>query len=714
MFRPGGKKRDLSSVTLVGELPPSSTYDEVFLNCTDGYCVFDEHQRLQAFSSDFPALYPNIEPHIEIGMSYQDYMRVFFETNAVRNMGDVASVDEWVKQAQKVFEQPTARHTHHLHDGRWMQINMNHTSTGQWLFIATDITELRESQIAIEQNHERFRSFAHLAMDWFWELNEQLEYVYHSTHNESLTGFEPSAMYGMDRIESIHASVVHNEAKYEHDRALMERKPFDVVMEWHSSGDAPRFVNIIGKPEFSRDGKFTGYLGCGREVTEEMVLKSQLNHLAEHDDLTGLVNRRAFEKALADQYRLSSKPDHAATLCFVDLDQFKLVNDGGGHEAGDELLRKIARLFCNQLGPDCLVARLGGDEFGIILPYGISDSMELINELIRLISSTPFDWMQRKYTVGASAGLASIDQNSRDTSELMSHADTACYMAKNAGRNQAQMYIYDEYFQDPVSLELKQVNLLRDAMDNDGLMLYLQPIKPLQFDSSHMHFEVLLRLNGGNGTIKSAGEFIPVAEKYDLMQHLDKWVLNEALITLARMRKDGLDVSFSINLSGNTLSNKDSLNVYRKMIRASGIAPDLLVFEVTETVAIKNVETAKQFIADMKSYGCRFSLDDFGSGLSSFGYLKELSVDYLKIDGEFVKNIQGDKTCRAIVSAFNQLSHELGMQTVAEFVEDDDTEELLKELGIDFAQGYGVGKPRNAIEYRQYLLNSDDDARLTG
>jgi len=702
------------SISLVGDRVSDSTYNEVFLNCTDGYCVFDENQRLQAFSSEFPTLYPTVQDKIAIGMSYAEYMRVFYEEKAIRNLGDVASADEWVDLALKACEQKNSRHIHHLHDGRWLQIYMNRASTGQWLFIAMDITELRHSQMALEQSHERFHAFAHLSMDWFWELDENLCYVYHSSHNASLTGVSADELVGVGRIESIENVVIHNEAFREHNLALRERRGFNLILEWPGENNDTRYSNIVCSPEFDHAGNFTGYMGCGREVTDEIRVKSRLNHLADHDDLTGLVNRRAFEKALTEQLRRVSEQGQPATLCFIDLDQFKLVNDGGGHEAGDELLKEVANSFCRQLGRSALVARLGGDEFGVILQDDMTESLNKINKLIRYVSSTPFDWKQRNYTIGASAGLATIDDKCRDISELMSHADTACYMAKNAGRNQAQMYIYDEYFQDPASLELKQVNLLRNAMDNDGLLLYLQPIKPLQFERAHMHFEVLLRLRDVDGQVKSAGEFIPVAEKYDLMTHLDRWVLDEALRILDMMTELRLDVSFSINLSGNTLSNKRSLELYRSLIEASGIKPELMVFEVTETAAIKNVEVAKNFITEMKRFGCGFSLDDFGSGLSSFGYLKDLSVDYLKIDGSFVKTMRSDVTCRAIVSAFNQLSHELGMRTVAEFVEDNETEQLLTELGVDFAQGYGVGKPQSAQEYIEFLLENSNTLPKAG
>jgi len=707
-------KRDKRKVSLVGEQVPSSTYDEVFLDCTDGYCVFDSEQKLQAFSSDFPNLYPALVEHIAIGMSYAEYMRLFYENKAVRNMGRIGSAEEWVEQALKVFDQKSARHTHHLHDGRWMQINMSRASTDHWLFIAMDTTELHESRSALEESHDRFSTFAHIAMQWFWELDEQLNYVFHSSHQESLTGYSQEDLFGMGRIESIDRSVIKNEAWRIHNESLLAHEPFDVVLEWDSGSRYGRHVRVVGVPKVDKEGHFQGYRGFGRDVTEEMQLKYRLNHLAEHDDLTGLVNRRAFEAALTDCLRLTIQKEYIATLCFIDLDQFKLVNDGGGHEAGDKLLKEVAQSFCDLLGEKTLVARLGGDEFGVILRCDVNEALVEINNLIRHVSSTPFSWMQRKYTIGASAGLVSIDENSRDISELMSRADTACYMAKNAGRNQAQTYMYDEYFEDPVSLELKQVNLLRDAMDNNGLMLYLQPIKPLQYEHAHSHFEVLLRLRGEEGEVKSAGEFISVAEKYDLMQHLDRWVLKQSLSLLKGMHENNLDVSFSINLSGNTLSNKDSLLVYQQVIEMSGVHPGLLVFEITETAAIKNVTIAKKFVDDMKRYGCGFSLDDFGSGLSSFGYLKELAVDYLKIDGNFVKNMSTDVTCRAIVSAFNQLSHELGMKTVAEFVEDGITEQLLKELGIDFAQGYGIGAPQHADEWVKFLEASRNQIDKAG
>ncbi len=694
-------------VSLVGEAVSSSTYDEAILNCTDGYCIFDADLRLQAFSSEFPFLYPKLTDLIQIGISYKDYLRAFAERKAIQNLGEIEDIDEWVESSLSFLDRDTVRHNHHLTDGRWMLIKISRTSTGHWIFIANDITKQQLNRLALEHSNQRFRAFAHLALDWFWELDADLNYIYHSSRQAEYVG---EVEVGESRIDFIDRIAVVDREMREHNQALKNHQFVDSVLEWKQESGHSRYLHIIAKPEFDDNGEFTGYLGSGREVTDEVVLQSRLNHLAEHDDLTGLINRRAFENELKDRLRGNSQKSNNATLCFLDLDQFKLVNDGGGHEAGDHLLRFIADSFVEQLDKKSIIARLGGDEFGLILPFDVNTSLEVINALISYVSTTPFTWNQRNYTIGVSAGLVCIDRTCADISELMSYADTACYIAKNSGRNQAQIYMYDEFFQDPVSLEIKQANLLRDAMDNDGLLLYLQPIKSIQKEMSHRHFEVLLRFKAPDGSIMSAGEFITVAEKYDLVQHLDNWVLRESLEALSIIESAGLDVSFSINLSGNSLNNAESVKRYTALIEESGLSPSLINFEVTETAAIKNISTAQKFIEQMKTFGCGFSLDDFGSGMSSFGYLKELQVDFLKIDGSFVKDMCNDPTCRAIVSAFNQLSHELGMETVAEFVEDKETELMLKEIGVDFVQGYGVGKPLAASEWVEFLLESKKQA----
>lgn len=700
-------QRPATPVSLVGEAASSSTYDEAIINSTDGYCIFDADLRLQAFSSEFPGLYPKLINLIQIGMSYSDYLYAFAERRAIQNLGDIEDIEEWVTYSLSMLDQKIIRHTHHLTDGRWMLIKISRTSTGQWVFIANDITEQHLSRLALEHSNQRFRAFAHLALDWFWELDADLNYIYHSSRQEEYVG---EVAVGESRIDFVERIAVVDRELREHNLALKNHEFIDSVLEWRQETGHSRYLHIIARPEFDDNGVFTGYLGSGREVTDEVVLQSRLNHLAEHDDLTGLINRRAFENELKERLQDKGQKGSSATLCFLDLDQFKLVNDGGGHEAGDHLLRFIAESFVEQLDKHAIVARLGGDEFGLILPFDVNTSLELVNSLISYVSTTPFTWNQRNYTIGVSAGLVCIDKTSSDISELMSYADTACYIAKNSGRNQAQIYMYDEFFQDPVSLEIKQANLLRDAMDNDGLLLYLQPIKPIQKEMSHRHFEVLLRFKAPDGSIMSAGEFITVAEKYDLVQHLDNWVLRESLKALSIVASAGLDVSFSINLSGNSLNNAESVKRYTALIEKSGLSPSLINFEVTETATIKNISTAQKFIEQMKEFGCGFSLDDFGSGMSSFAYLKELNVDFLKIDGSFVKDMSNDPTCRAIVSAFNQLSHELGMETVAEFVEDKETESMLKEIGVDFVQGYGVGKPLAASEWVEFLLDSKKQA----
>jgi len=689
----GSTKTELS---LVGERAPSSIYDEVFLSCTDGYCIFDADGILTSYSSTYPDLYPTLKNDIHVGLSYKDYIRLFGERAAVQNLPPIDDLNEWVAEQMQVIEDTEYSYTHHLHDGRWMNIKFTRASSGQWLFIAFDITAVVEQKNALNKSRKLFKSFAALSSDWYWELDAELRYVHHSEHKISPSGLNGKEMLGHERIATLSTEVVHNQQFNLHNTQLNNHEPVNAVLEWNT-GDGSFFqIHVVAEPHF-HNGIFTGYLGCGRDVSEEYLLKEQLNHLASHDDLTKLLNRRAFETTLSDVSREVQQKYTTFTLCFIDLDRFKLVNDGGGHEAGDELLRLVAQLFSKHVATHECLARLGGDEFAMIMHVDVTQALARIDKVISAIQSLSFIWQERKYTIGASAGLVGIDSATTDISDLLSRADAACYDAKHAGRNQARVYLYDEYYQNPQAVEITQLNVLRAAMDNDELLLYLQPLKSLSpsigADKPLDRFEVLLRLIGSDGKPISAGTFIPVAEKYDLMQKLDAWVVEQSLKRLTALHERGIHVSFSINLSGNTLSCTKCLENCEKLLQEYCTQPELVCFEITETAAIKNLDDALHFIQIIKSYGCKFALDDFGAGMSSFGYLKSLPLDYLKIDGAFVKAMTTDPTCKAIVSAFNKLSHELGMKTVAEFVENETTENLLRDMGVDYVQGYGIGKP---------------------
>lgn len=710
-------KPEKHGLSLVGERAQSSIYDEVFLSCTDGYCIFDAEGVLTSYSSTYPDLYPALKNDIFVGLRYCDYIRLFAERQAVQNLPPISNIDEWVNEQLQVVQQKEFAFTHHLQDNRWVNIKFTRASSGQWLFIAFDVTAVMEQKIELDKSRKLFKSFAALSCDWYWELDANLCYAHHSEHRQSLTGKSGLDLIGRNRIATLHDKVVHNSQYQLHNEQLKNHEPVNAVLEWNTDDGTLLRTQIVAEPHFV-DGVFSGYLGCSRDVSEEYQLKEQLNHLASHDDLTKLMNRRAFEATLNAICRLVQQKNSTFTLCFIDLDRFKLVNDGGGHEAGDELLRQIAQLFTAHVASHECIARLGGDEFAMILMGDITQSLERIDKVIAAIQSLVFMWNERRYSIGASAGLVGIDSAVTDISELLSRADAACYDAKHAGRNQARVYLYDEYYQNPQALEIKQLNVLRAAMDNDELLLYLQPLKPLKSAeltaTEVQRFEVLLRLVGSDGKPVSAGTFIPVAEKYDLMQKLDAWVVEQSLKRLLALHDRGLNVSFSINLSGNTLSCGKCLKHCENLLEEFCSSPELVCFEITETAAIRNLEDALHFIQVIKSYGCKFALDDFGAGMSSFGYLKSLPLDYLKIDGTFVKAMSTDPTCKAIVSAFNKLSHELGMKSVAEFVENTATEDLLRDMGIDYVQGYGIGEPCPIEEWEALFHMAQMSSQMSG
>jgi diguanylate cyclase (GGDEF)-like protein/PAS domain S-box-containing protein len=675
--------------------------DEAFLACTEGHSLFDSDGRLLLWSDSLADLYPPLAHQLKAGMHYSSYLRCMVTLSAIRNIGHIANLDEWVAAEMKKVGVSETEFVHHLLDGRSILVRHKPLSNGFWFFAAFDITELQRAKSAAAGSEQKFRNFARLSSDWFWELDENLCYLYHSSHNQPLSGIDVDKVVGTSRIIDVSGAVVDNEQLREHNQGLREHRYIDVVLTWtNPDGGSPIHSHIVARPLFDGNGKFTGYLGCGRDVSTLYNLKQQLEYHATHDYLTGLLNRRAFGEYLNEQ--LTDLQHHPAadskTLICLDLDQFKLVNDSAGHQAGDQLLREVTATLRKEFGPDAVIARLGGDEFAIVVSLPADQAIAMCSAAITTIGRSPFHWQNRRFSIGASAGLTTIDAESTTPHELLSRADIACYSAKAAGRNQCQAYSSHSSFQRQQNEELARLKTLVYAMDNDGVTLYLQPIVPCKPKDNHdqpAKFEVLVRIRDVNGELISPAEVIPVAEKYDRMHQLDLRVIEQSIEAWRRLTASGMRVALSVNLSGNTLSNETCLTQIAALIEEHQLPPGSICFEVTETAAIESIERVTRFILDLRQRGCEFSLDDFGSGLSSFGYLKSLPVDYLKIDGSFVRNILDDKASRAIVTSFNTLSHEMGMKTVAEYVENDAIAHLLGELEIDYLQGYGVGVPRD-------------------
>lgn len=690
------------------------------MNSSDGHCLFDGDGRLLSWSDSFGGFYPQLVEKIKPGYPYLEFVRDLMELQVLRNLKPVEDVDKWVEKQASLIETQNS-FVHHLQDGRHMQIKHSRLANGYYFFAANEITLLVKQQAALEDGKTRFESFAQLAADWFWELDSNLEYVYFSGHTLPLCGTPRQQLIGMSRISHLNGHVEDNVHLRDHNEALLAHRELEVVLSLVDSEDSLTHVLTIASPVFDKQGVFTGYLGCGKNVTTEYGLKQQLEFQAAHDELTGLTNRRAFANYLsvsldtrtAREAKDQDCSDLHRTLIYIDLDQFKMVNDNAGHQAGDQLLVDVTRIFGKvYCSSDDIIARLGGDEFAVLSACNEVEAKQRTEEFIKLVGEYRLSWDERKFSIGASAGVVTIDSDSVGDSDLLSKADMACYSAKMSGRNQVHLYSRHGVFANNQNDEIGKLELINDSILHDRLSIALQPIVPARpTDDNHSKFEVLLRLEDATRKMVPPGLVIPVAEKYDRMQHIDMWMIEHSLSAISQFAKYGEQVALSVNLSGNTLSNESCLEQISRLVEGNQVEPKMLCFEVTETATIKRIEKACNFIEHLKRLGCEFSLDDFGSGLSSFSYLRSLPVDYLKIDGCFVADIDQDSSNKAIVKSFNTLAHDMKMKTVAEFVETEEIAGLLVELGIDYLQGFGVGRPDNLDAWLQYYA---DQHSLTG
>ncbi len=442
-----------------------------------------------------------------------------------------------------------------------------------------------------------------------------------------------------------------------------------------------------------------------RELREAQSRKARreaeevIRHMAFHDSLTGLMNRNQFEQRLAHLYKCSQCEGSVHSLLYLDLDQFKIVNDTCGHTAGDKLLKKLAALMETKIRGNDIIARLGGDEFGVLLENcPLNEAKKIANGFCELINDFHFHWQKKVFTIGVSIGLVTIDKYSDSVENLLSCADLACYAAKEQGRNCVQVYQEDSDEFTRRRGEMNWTARIDQALENNQFCLFRQSIMPLQ-NSSHndKHFELLIRMRDGTGKIITPESFIPAAERYHRMRDIDHWVISRAFEMLAKINNPHLHF-ISINLSGQSLGDETLFDFVSQHLKRSAIAPETICFEITETAAIDNFDIAIEFMQRIKLLGCKFALDDFGSGLSSFSYLKSLPVDYLKIDGLFVKNIIHDPIDKTIVEAINLVAHKANIKTIAEYVESEEIQQCLQAIGVDYAQGYAIDKPSLFIE----------------
>jgi len=445
------------------------------------------------------------------------------------------------------------------------------------------------------------------------------------------------------------------------------------------------------------DGKVLFYEGTLTDITAAHALSEQLSHDASHDPLTGLRNRRDFEVRLQHSLELCHATGVTHALCFMDLDRFKVVNDTCGHVAGDELLRQLGQVLRTRVRTADVVARLGGDEFGVLLQNcGPVDALQVANSVLRAIAGFQFVWGEHAFSLGVSIGVVVINSQFRRTSQVLSAADSACYAAKDAGRSRVVLYQEDEAAMARRRSETDWIARTRRALVDERLFLEAQPIRPLAPRSKEPpHYELLVRMRDDSGRVVPPGAFLPTVERCNLSVRYDRWVLSAALQWMQRNPAALGRVSrFFFNLSRDSLLDPETAQYVRQSVSEAGIDPRRLGFEVPEKLAISHLTQANNLFGELRRFGCSVSLDDFGSGVSSFAYLKALGADFLKIDGMFVGNISQDRVDYAMVRSIKDIGHVMGKKVIAESVENEAVLEKLREIGVDYAQGFGVGEPR--------------------
>jgi len=567
------------------------------------------------------------------------------------------------------------------------------------LVMLSDITESKEYEHALLAEMDRAQVTLHSIGDGVITTDADGIIDYMNPVAENLTGWSTEMAIG-NKLHNVFNVVDANMKKPVANAARKCLKSNQAI----SLGDDCVLIGKNGQkfaiqnsisPLKHRSGKTLGVVAVFSNVTEARNMAQQIAHQATHDSLTGLVNRREFERRLSNAIKSAKDNSTEHCLCYLDLDQFKIVNDTAGHVAGDELLRKITILLKSNIRSRDTLARYGGDEFGLLLDNCPLDrAYKIVNALLIAVQNLNFEWEGRTFHVGVSIGLVPITNKTNSTAEIMSQADVACYTAKDLGRNRVHIYENEDNNLAKRHTEIVRVADIADSIKANRFRLYCQSIKPLDPHSTEpSHYELLIRGVDVEGKIELPASFIPAAERYGMMAAIDRWVINSAFYRYMELFEPADNIKIAINLSGNSLADSSMLQYVRYNISDSGIPARNVCFEITETAAISNLDQARTFITELKELGCQFALDDFGSGLSSFTYLKNLPVDYLKIDGSFVQDMIDDPINQAMVAAINEVGHIIGIQTIAECAENSAIIKQLTNLGVDYAQGYAISTP---------------------
>jgi diguanylate cyclase (GGDEF)-like protein/PAS domain S-box-containing protein len=626
--------------------------------------------------------------------------------------------------AQVAIDGVTCRFERHspFYD-RWYDVIAYSPAPQQVATIVEDITARKRVQQQIQAQHEQLRVTLHSIGDAVITTDNEGRVRYLNPVAERLTGWDDASAQGqpLDAVfrivdEQTRAPLpdpVMRHLARSRDAAAaagpMAGTPPDAPPETpaetpaetvtyatllHRDGSEAGIEESVA-PICAADGAVMGAVLVFRDVTDQRRMAREMSYRATHDALTGLVNRSDFEARLQHTLRLAHADDSSHALMYIDLDQFKLVNDACGHAAGDQLLRQVSSLLKQCVRTRDTLARLGGDEFGVILEFcTIEQASRVAEQICERMDEYRFVQDDRRFRVGTSIGLVPLDRRWPSTQSVLQAADAACYAAKEAGRNRVHAWFDADHHLRLRHGEMQWVSRLEQALDDDRFELWGQRIAPINAVGAGLHVEVLLRLRDLDDVIVAPGAFLPAAERFHLVTRIDRWVVAAVTAWMARHRERLAGVAtIAVNLSGQSIGDAAFLRHVSEIIAGTAFDARKLCFEITETAAITNMADANAFIRAMQSHGIRFALDDFGAGASGFGYLKSLPVDYLKIDGQFVRDLIDDPLDRAAVRCFREVAAAVGTQTIAEFVETPATAAMLAELGIDFGQGYLYHRP---------------------
>jgi diguanylate cyclase (GGDEF)-like protein/PAS domain S-box-containing protein len=567
--------------------------------------------------------------------------------------------------------------------------------------ITRDITERRFAEEQLRVAEEQFRSAFDDAPIGMMIVDLDGRYLKVNEAFCAILGHPRATLIGL-----AHRSVTHPDDVAGHEASTRRLLAGDA----RSFTCEKRFLHAAGHPVWTSinvtlirdaDGRPLHFITQAQDITERRLYENQLKHMADHDPLTGLLNRRSFHGELDHHIARVKRFGATGAVLMIDLDHFKYYNDTQGHSAGDDLIVRIGHALESRMRETDVLARLGGDEFAVLLAREDPASAEVVArgllEVIRDESPAPTLGERRRVT--ASIGIACFTDGEGITGEeIMVNADVAMYDAKENGRNQTGHYRTAEHERPRMESQMRWASEITQVLAEDRFELVAQPIQPLR-GNGPTQYELLLRMRDTNGDQIPPGTFLYIAERLGLIQEIDRWVVAHAIDLLAEQRAAGRDLRFEVNLSGHTIGDPELLELIERRLRETGVPPDRLIFEITETAAVANIARAATFAARLSELGCRFALDDFGAGFGSFYYLKHLPFDYLKIDGEYVRHCATNETDRILISAVVQIARSMGKHTIAEFVGDQEAVEVLTRLGVDFGQGYFLGCPEPLADH---------------